>query len=123
MEAAEEEVEAAEAQAAAGEEAQGVSESAEGDSEAEAADLAPWGTDRTWAVVEPDQRLTAGYEKIRGMGRQKENPSTNRKCLGNVLLFASRLASYAPSQFASQANKMIAVTTECPANEISVVSC
>lgn len=74
MEAEEEEVEAAEAQAAAVEEVLGVLESAAEDLEAEAADPAPWGTDRTSTAVEADQRLTAGYEKIRGMGRKKGKP-------------------------------------------------
>lgn len=82
MEAEEDEVEAAVAQAAAEVEALGVSESAAEDLEAEAADLAPWGADRTWTAVEADQRLTAGYEKIRGMGRKKEKPSTNLKMPG-----------------------------------------
>lgn len=68
MEAGEEEAEAAASQAAA--EVLGVSEVAAEDLETEAADPAPWGTDKTWTAVEADRRLTAGYEKIKGMGRK-----------------------------------------------------
>lgn len=70
MEAGEEEAEAAAAAAL------GASEVAAEDLEAEAADPAPWGTDRAWTAVEADRRLTAGYEKIRGMG------SKNGKAFG-----------------------------------------
>lgn len=75
MEAEEEEAEAAAAQAAAAE-VLGASEVAAEDLETEAADPAPWGTDRTWTAVEADRRLTAGYEKIWGMG------SKNGKAFG-----------------------------------------
>lgn len=70
MEVGVEEAEAAEAQAAAEEEALGVLEAE--DLGAEAVDLAPWGIDRTWTALEEDQHLTAGYEKVRGMGRKRK---------------------------------------------------
>lgn len=108
MEAGEEEAEAAAAAAALG-----ASEVAAEDLETEAADPAPWGTDRAWTAVEADQRLTAGYEKIRGMG------SKNGKAFGKpenawVSSFCSQLGSLAkpPNQFASPANEMVAITAE-----------
>lgn len=71
MEVGVEEAEAAEAQAAVEEEALVVLEAAAEVLVAEAEDLAPWGIDRTWTALEEDQHLTAGYEKVRGMGRKR----------------------------------------------------
>lgn len=71
MESGAGEVEAAEAQAAVEEEAPGVSESAVEDLEAEAADPARWGIDRSRNALEADQRLTAGYEKVKGKAFDK----------------------------------------------------
>lgn len=76
----EEEVEAAVAPAAAVEEAPDVLVVAATDLEAVAEDPAQWGTDRAWAALEADQRLTAGYEKVKGMGSgRKKKPSAQLK--------------------------------------------
>ncbi|KAI9522368.1 hypothetical protein NQZ68_036700 [Dissostichus eleginoides] len=86
VEAGVEEAEAAEAQAAAeGQQALGGLEEEEEEEEeeeaaaaveerlqAEAADPDPRGVDRTWVVLEADQHLTTGYEKISGMGKKGE---------------------------------------------------
>jgi len=72
-----EEAEAAESPAV-DEEAPGGLQSAAADSEAEAADPGSWEAGRAWAALEADQRLTAGYEKIWGIGRKRRNPSAKR---------------------------------------------